>query len=417
MNEINERQSFLRNKKVRKIISYLIRFSQLLVLSMVPSAISVLLIFFKSSKKMWMILILLTFIVFMVGNWLSIMDCKIKLRQFKKSKLSEFYIVNIIFQLMYVSLNIALFFNSGSILYSALFTPTRAIEILRLIADHFARLSPDLSVGGFWGLCKKINTIYSVIGVNILMIAELIVCERYSEHHIKKVMEFMKKLGADEIEMEDASEDTVVMQNNQEVKFISIEETLENEDNDIEEAKKIQRQNEDDMPEGIVSEKFIKGNGEKVTFIDYTTENPDEQDPEAVSARESLKKYEGDSLWESNFYQGEDENKVPEKVKDFDVTEGDMNASSVLAGYEEDSLWESNFYQGKNQNQKPKEFVFDDDETPNVQSVIEYTVNGLWDNVSNNIGTEQVTDEDEDNNPNREYGADSLWQNVKQGKN
>ncbi len=398
-----------------KILLFIIRIVETFAASIIPSVISVIIIFLAPSERSWSVLSAFCFVVTMAVNWYFWLDFAVE-----RESVKEFYIINGIVQAIYIAASIVGYFFLGYLVYSMTFAYLRVFEIFDM---------------------KTIQSVLLTDGVTVLI---MIVCERWSRGHIDKIREVLKKNGADKIEMEDKSENVVPTKRDQVIETLSVEEMAEQVEKDEEERLEIAKKIAESEPEDLWSDDISKGHGESIERVDYSEEGTDTDEHDFVPGSEENENadYSADSLWNSEIYKGrtddgkpvadfEDEmsDAMPEEPDDGPLwseefykerdrsealeniyEEEEATAAPEDIPYDADSLWNSDFYLGNNKDDIPERMLDLDDEPDgslNEEAESAYEPDALWDELR--IGTEENAEEEEPVNPNEEYDSDSLW--------
>ena len=398
-----------------KILLFIIRIVETFAASIIPSVISVIIIFLAPSERSWSVLSAFCFVVTMAVNWYFWLDFAVE-----RESVKEFYIINGIVQAIYIAASLVGYFFLGYLVYSMTFAYLRVFEIFDM---------------------KTIQSVLLTDGVTVLI---MIVCERWSRGHIDKIREVLKKNGADKIEMEDKSENVVPTKRDKVIETLSVEEMAEQAEKDEEERLEIERKIAESEPEKLWSDDISKGHGESIERVDYSEEGTDTDENDFVPGSEENENadYSADSLWNSEIYKGRTDDGKP--VTDFEDEMSDAMPEEPYDGslwseefyrerdrsealekiyeeeegtaapednpYDADSLWNSDFYIGNNKDDIPERILDLDDEPDgslNEEAECAYEPDDLWDEIHS--GTEENAEEEEPANPNEEYDADSLW--------
>lgn len=423
-------------KALPEIFLFIIRIVETFAASIVPSILSVIVIFFSPSKNAWAVLSAFTFIVTIVVNWYFWLDFVAEQESVKK-----FYIVNGIVYAIYAAASIAGYFFLGYLVYSMSFANLRMFEVCERI---------------FEGV--HVSTLQSIIITNILTVVIMIICERLSRFHIDKIKAFFAANGADKVEM--TSEKAVLpTKSNEVVTPLSFEEMEKQIKKDEEERLEVAKMVNEKEPEQLWSENISKGRGEAIERVDYTKEGTDldETDFNPVKEYNDNTDYDSDSLWNKDIYRGRTADGKP--ITDFEYEENEVmpqeddepiwnkdfykgkdkeqtlsNLEKMYEHEEEEykeavksevpygaeSLWEKDFYKGRNKGHIPDKVLDFDDEIekrPETETD-KYDVDSLWDNIKKGKSDpEGEPDQESPVNPNMDYDADSLWdKNMYRGR-
>ncbi|MGN0164217.1 MAG: hypothetical protein ACI4EA_11660 [Candidatus Ornithomonoglobus sp.] len=438
--------SRLRSQKVKFAIIFLIKTVETFMASIIPSVISVFMIFFNPNEKSWAVMKIVSFVVTACVNWRLWLKYAAM-----KSGPKEFYLMNGLTYLLYFASSVIGYYTLGYLVYSMTYANLRVFEIFGM------------------------KTMESILCSNGIMLLILVCCERFSNIQFKRFLEWTHKNGSDRIEMNDILTDDTPMQQDRVIESLSIEEIANNmirEEQEAIEAKRIALKM---MPDSTFDEgTMTKGRGEKVERAEVVDMDNDLTEGDFNASEAAQKEYEqnmqysGDSLWSSSIYIGRtkdgkpiteyDEEGMHEVLDqmieddaaayDTDDTgslwdEGIYQGRHVSGGinvmdpdaadttddekinYDADSLWENSFYQGRNKDSVPEKALdFDDAVSEHTMvNAINYDVDDLWDSVSQGRGknVQRLEDADEEApvegaNLSADYDTDSLWDNIYQGR-
>lgn len=421
-------------KHLPTVFLVIIRIVEMFSSSIIPSIISVMVVFMRPSDGAWDVMIIFAFILATAANWYFWMDYVAE-----RESVKEFYIVNGSILGLYIAVSIVGYYIFGDLAYSLSYANLRILE----------------------PFSEDIKTFVSVIITDVFMVAFMIVCERYSRRHIEKIKEILKKNGADKVEMADEGANVVPTKENREVELLTAEQMEEQVIRDESEYAEVQRKAAESAPEKMWNEDFTKGKGESFKRVDFSMidEDIDENDYiQSVEAENKNKDYDSDSLWNKEIYRGRtegdkpitdfsyEENEMPPQIEDTEDDEPlwseDMyrgmdrskknfeeyeseeeeyrKAAMEKLPYESDSLWEKKFYKGRNESNIPEQVMDLSDEVTMVQDEhnAAYSPDNLWDNISSRAADDAVDDnEAETANPNKDYDSESLWSsNIYQGR-
>lgn len=416
-------------KVMPKFFLFIIRLVECFAASIVPSVISVIIIFFAPSDRAWDVLSIAVFAVTLAVNWHFWMDFAIR-----RDNIKEFYIINGLVYAIYIGASIAGYYLLGYLVYSMTFANLRFCEAF------------------------EVKTLYSSFIANGITVAVMVICERCSRLRIAKLKEDAKLNAADKPEMKDESEDIQATKQNKVIIPLSAEQLEREIEKDEAERLKAAEKAKDSVPEEMWSGELSKGRGEEIVRVDYSAEGPDtdendfmpdsdkNNDNEAYGAgslwnpeiykgrtadgkpitefddeeRELPPEPEDGGLWDESLYQGRDAQNRPERLGELYSEEEKeaAEAASENIRYGSDSLWEHDFYQGKDKTAVP-ERVLDFDEAvedPGHNYSEKYESGALWESISKGRGAETEPEEPEIN-PNNDYEAESLWdKDMRQGK-
>lgn len=424
-------------KALPQIFLFIIRIVETFAASIVPSILSVIVIFFSPSEKAWSVLSIFTFIITIVVNWYFWLDFVVERESVKK-----FYIVNGTVYAIYAAVSIVGYFFLGYLVYSMSFANLRMFEVFdERIFKEF-----------------HISTLQSIIITNILTVIIMIICERWSRFHIDKIKAFFTANGADKVEM--ASEEEVLpTKSNKVVTPLSVEEMEKQIKRDEEERLEIAKKINEKVPDELWNENISKGRGGVIERVDYTKEGTDldETDFDPMKEHNENIGYDSDSLWNSEIYIGRtadgkpitdfdyEDNEDPPQEEDEPIWSKDFykgkNKEQTIKYLEKiyeqeedeykaavqseipygaESLWESDFYKGRNKDHIPDKVLdFDDEvEKPPETETDRYDTDSLWDNITKgNVDPEDTIDQETTINPNIDYDVDSLWdKNMYRGR-
>ena len=398
------------------LLLFIIRIVEVFAASIVPSVLSVIVIFLAPSERSWSVLSVFCFIKTTAVNWYFWLDFAVE-----RESVKQFYIINGIVQAIYIAASIVGYFFLGYLVYSMTFANLRIFEVFEM---------------------KTIHSVLITDGISVLV---MIACERWSRAHIDKIREVLKKNGADKVEMEDKSESIVPTKQDRAIETLSVEEMAEEIVRDEEERLEAAREAAESEPEELWNDDISKGHGETIVRVDYSEEGTDTDENDFVPGAEvnENEDYEADSLWNSEIYEGRTEGGKP--VTDFEdelnelppepaedeplwdeafyrqrgnaeeleriYAEEEATAAPEEVPYDADSLWNSDFYRGTDKNDIPERVLDLSDEPediPEDSSEDGYAPDALWDNVGRAIG-DDMPENEEPINPNMDYDTDSLW--------
>lgn len=414
------------SKRKEYIMLFAIRLMETIAVSLIPSVIGIIVVFFHPVSRAMRIMNFASFIAFAVLNiffWMRYAK--------QRSNRVEFYLMNGIVYIIYVVISVLLFNNLGNLAYSVIFSNLRGFEGFRL--------------------STKTSLIVSHTVIVCLMIACEIISRRYYEAKLKKLAEN----GADEIEM-DMWGDKGPIKQNRDVEFLSVDEVYDEMENEkIREAQKIADIMESD-DEPVWSTDMYKGRGEAISYSEPQNIDNDIQDGDYVFGSD-----EGELLWNKEIYKGkppiesyDDESEdyfnlalqddgEDEPLWDTAMSKGKGEGISDSATDEIDEetyydvvskdsedikgIWDLKMYQGRRQKRIKKKDVIrimesDEVEQSELISQIEdYDIDNLWSTEfeKNKKKSESNSSEEFQNkvgNAFENYDSDNLWDSVKQGK-
>lgn len=419
-------------KYLPMVFLVIIRVVEMFSSSIIPSIISVMVVFVRPSDQAWDVMILFAFILSTLAYIYFWMDYAAE-----RESVKEFYIVNGSILGVYIAVSILGYYIFGDLVYSLSYANLRVLEFF----------------------FKDIKTFYSIIATDVFMILLMIVCERYSRHNIEKIKTIFRKNATDKVEMEDTGANVVPTKENREVEILTVEQMEEQIISDENEYADIRRKAAESVPENMWNDDFTKGKGESFERIDYSSVDSDldEHDYHPDSEFENKNKdYSSDALWNKEIYRGRTEGDKPitdfgdedDKPAEINVDDNfddeplwskDMyrgndkervnfnydneedeyrNAANENIPYESGSLWDNQFYKGRDQQNKPERVIDLSDEVTMEQETDNegYSSDRLWDNIRQGDGL--INETDEEINPNQDYDSDSLWsRDIYQGRN
>lgn len=421
-------------KHLPTVFLVLIRIVEMFSSSIIPSIISVMVVFMRPSDGAWDVMIIFAFILATAANWYFWMDYVAE-----RESVKEFYVVNGSILGLYIAVSIVGYYIFGDLAYSLSYANLRILE----------------------PFSEDIKTFVSVIITDVFMVAFMIVCERYSRRHIEKIKEIFKKNAADKVEMADESVNVVPTKENKEVELLTAEQMEEQVIRDESEYAEVLRKAAESAPEKMWNEDFTKGKGESFERVDFSMidEDIDENDYiKSVEEENKNKDYGSDSLWNKEIYRGRtegdkpitdfsyEENEIPPQAEDTAEEESlwseDMyrgadsskknfedyeseeeeyrKAAMEKLPYETDSLWEKKFYKGRSESNIPERVLdLSDEVTMESEKHNEsYSADNLWDNINRQSDQyDELNEENNTANPNDDYDSDSLWSsNIYQGR-
>ena len=390
---------------------YLIRTVETFAASVVPSAVSVFIIFLAPNERSWMVLSIFSFVLTAAANWYFWLDFVVM-----RGSVKEFYLVNGTAQALYIGASIGGYYFLGYLVYSMAFAGLRSLEEFGM------------------------STFESVITINAVYVVLMIVCERWARRHTEKIREILKKNNsADKVEMEDKSKELVPTLQNKKVKMLSVEEMAVQVQKDEQERIDAAREAAESEPEQLWNDNISKGHGEEIQRVDYSAAGSDIDEHDHVTANEN-EAYGADSLWNKEIYNGKepitdygDENDAPIRTDDTEdeplwdksfyesrgkaaeldelYAEEEATPAPEEIGYDADSLWNSDFYRGTDKSDIPEK-VLDLSDEPEKPDEPEDGDERLWGDIYRGADETPVVETDEEEasiNPNEDYGADSLW--------
>lgn len=434
--------SKLRNSKAKFAIIFLIKTVETFAASVVPSVISVMIILFNPNEKSWAVMKFVSFVVTAYVNWRFWLKYAAM-----KSGPKEFYLMNGLTYLLYFASSVIGYYTLGYFVYSMTYANLRVFEmfgmktlqsvlcsngIMVLILVCCERFS-HIRFNQFLEWISK-NGSDTIEMEDILTddtpmqqdkVIESLSIEEIAENMVHEENEAIeaKKRALEMMPEGVFDEENMTKGHGEKVEYT---ETV-NLDNDLTEgdfnpASVAQQEYEENMQysgDSLWSSHIYAGrtaDGKPIT--EYDEEDMREafrQMPESDDTAD-----DNGSLWDEGIYQGRRAGAGINIPNPDDDTADDRKIN-----YDADALWESNFYQGRNQDSIPKKTLdFDDNvfEIP-AANANDYASDDLWDSVSQGKGKkvrrlEAEEEEDVTTNANMsaDYDADSLWDNVYQGR-
>lgn len=347
-----------RTKRFIWTMSFCIKLAQVVLLGLIPSALSVLLLFINPNERVWAVASGLAYIIFLGGNCFFCYDFMIK-----KRDILQYYVINAVVFFLYACVAWFLPNHSSAMEYSWFFSNMRFFESLTVFIPRL-----------------MIKTRYSILISNALMMAGVVITERLSHIKIKKMIieeEASKPLEA-ETDENVVIDDSAPTQNAEEIRILSIEEMEKEMQQDAFESKnviesKMQGEKNADILDGG---EMTQGRGKKVERIDYSKLSQEELLTDTVKQEDSsLDAYDSDSLWnidlkndmadftdtaeETENNQMPEEENEPEDLWNPEALKGrgrlkksqlkeeaaEFNISSDNDNYDSSSLWSEDFYQ------------------------------------------------------------------------
>lgn len=262
-------------------MSFCVRMSQTALLSVIPSILSIILLFFNTNVKAWSVASGLAYMILLGGSCFFLHNYMVKRRN-----VIEYYIINTTVFIIYFISSWTMLNFATAMEYSWFFANMRFFESLTAFI-------PSLTI----------KTKYSVIISNSLMFIAMIVMEKLSHIKIKKILAEIEenKLPEAEINENLVINDAAPTQNDEEIKILSIEEMERQIEQDAIESKEIieskfQGEKNSDVLDGS---EMTQGKGKKVERIDYSKLSEDELLIDAVkSESNNFENYDSDSLWD-----------------------------------------------------------------------------------------------------------------------
>lgn len=383
----------MRNKKLNNVM-FLVVLVQTFSASAIPSIIGMILVYFNAIAIVWGIARILAFILATAASWFLWMRFRVRY-----DNTTKFYLYCGTAYLIYAAVSITGIYWMGYVVYSLIFANLRLFE------------------------SQYINTLQSIIIVNIFMCIVMVVCERFSARHVRIIRDVMRVNGADAIEMEEKKTEGPT-QNNKKVEALSDEQLEALELQDQQEAIETMRKLSETLPEKVIDSNMTKGKGEEVEFAEFLDIDNDITEGD-FGSKNYYENYSDSDLWNADAYQGRDIENKPDKIMDFS-DEITMNVENASADYDADSLW-SNVRKGRGYEaverlDVPEEFNEDNFVGNDAE---DYDPGNLWGNVQKGRGYEKVErlditqeflEEPERESTSAAYDSDNLWNDVQKGR-
>lgn len=349
-----------------------IRLAEVLMSSLIPSIIGLIMVFITPKARVMQTMETISMLAFCVAN------CFFWTKYVKhRPKRVEFYVMNGIVFLIYAGLSVLAFLSADAYLYSILFSNMRGLELF------------------------GVTTTYSLINAHILLLLLMVITETVAHFVFKHKAIVAAENGAEKAEIK--SEKVIPEQNNEKVKFLTVDEVNLELEREIEEATELILHQTEDVSEKNWDSAMVQGeDGEIMENIPDDPEN-DIDDSDYVSeayAREEMsvtQNYDVDSLWNSDIYEGR------EKASEYDE---EVYMPEMFITDEDDSLWDKEMYRGRHatveydytpEEETEWQFVDYDDEEP------------LFNIDYDDESEEYMANSFED------YDSDSLWGDFTQG--
>lgn len=394
--------SIFRNPKVKFFIVFLIKTVETFAASIIPSIISVLIIFLNPNERAWSVMKVVSFVATASVNW--VLWAKYAAM---KSGPKDFYLMNGLTYLLYCISSIAGFYCLGYLVYSMTYANLRVFEMFGL------------------------KTFHSILVANGVMFLILICCERFSDFRFKNFLEWLRNNGNDKVEMDDNEDSNVIVQNNREVETLSLEEISRNMILEAKEAIEAKKQAIEQMPDSVWDESgFVKGRGEKVEHVEFydidrdITEGDFNASADAQHEFEENMNYSSDSLWGTHIYgdgqpitdYSDEENQFEELMRNLSESENEDDSDNA-------SLWDKNIYKGRGE--KVNYVDLDENDATDDQK-IDYDSDALWESDfyqgRNNKSVPEKIDDFDDSQDSYlpenaiDFDSDNLWTGMYQGK-
>lgn len=347
-----------RTKRFIWTMSFCVKIAQVVLLGIIPSALSVLLLFLNPNERVWSVSSGLAYLIFLGGNCFFCYDFMIK-----KRDILQYYVVNAVVFLLYAYASWILPKHSTAMEYSWFFANMRFFESLTVFI-------PSLII----------KTRYSILLSNTFMWAGVIITERLSHIKIRKMLKELEESKPMEAELNEniVIDDSAPTQNDEEIRILSIEEMEKEMNQDAFESRnvienKMHGEKNSDILDGG---EMTQGRGRKVERIDYSQLSQDELLMDTLKKEDSsLDDYDSDSLWNIDFKNdrddsteqiteiednqaSEDESESEElwspealkgrgrlKKSQLKEEDADFNISSDNDNYDSSALWSEDFYQ------------------------------------------------------------------------
>ena len=309
---------------------FAIRLIETLAAGFAPSVIGIIMLLFDTKPQVLTFFSWLSFIIFSVMNWFFWMRYAKR-----RTKRTEFYIINGASYLLYVLLSVISFKFTDPLMYTIVFSNLRALEIF----------AP--------------STFLSLVYSHVFLVVLMVVCNFFSRSYYTRLMKKLAENGADPIEM-DVWGKITPKHKNKDIKLLSVDEMDAEMEREKVEAARVYEAASRDIPESVWDAKLIKGKGEYVDKV--IPENPDhdidEGDYDYEKEREynPNEDYDADSLWNTEIYKGRTDGDVPIRNYTEDDYKPDAENNDNLNM--PDSLWNTDMHQGRG---KSISFTSEDD--------------------------------------------------------
>lgn len=344
-------------KRYMITMAFCVRIAQTVLLGVIPSVMSVILLYMNPNARVWSVSSGLAFFIFLVGTFYFCYKFIMT-----RMNILEYYIVNITVWLLYAFLSVFLLnFASDAMEYSWLFADMRFFESLNAFI-------PSLII----------KTKNSVMITNGCLLVAIVAAERIASIKIKQILREAEQnaMISDEVANEEfIEEETVPVQNNEQIKIMSADEIEKTMMKDAMESREViegmmhGEKNNDVLDGGDITQ----GKGRKVERIDYSALSDEEIMIDAIKRDDDyMNDYDSDSLWNKEIYNrksdaeeddesymflndaGEESLWNPEAIKgrsrlkksELYEEEGMMNTASDNDNYDSDSLWNTEIYSG-----------------------------------------------------------------------
>lgn len=347
-------------KYFRYIMLFFIRLAEVITASCIPSTIGLIIVLFTPKDRVMQIMEFLAFFVFLGAS------CTFWIRYVKhRPKKSEFYILNGLSYLIYVSLSVTAYLLSDVYLYSIFFSDLRIFEVF------------------------GVSTLNSLIYTHIMLIFAMIVSETLAHIHYERKRKLAIENGADEVEID--SVEVTPKKDNRKVELLSVDEVNKELEREIREAEEMLRRERNTANKSDIK----KGDGTAVTETVPADPENDIDDDDYVSeayARKEMKvteNYSTEKLWNAEIYNG--------CGPKYDYDDEDYT-KEVFGGTDNGSIWNTDIYKG---NGELPDYGEDFDE--------DFGYNCLTLDYEKELATYTPNDLDD-------YDSDNLWGSIKQGR-
>lgn len=350
------------DKKSKNLMLFLIRLAEVLTASIIPSTIGLIIVLITPKTRIMQVMECISFMAFFIVSCIF----WFKYVKYRRSRV-EFYIMHSAVYALYAGLSVIVYSLSDVYLYSIFFSDLRGFEIF-----------------GY-------KTIQSMAITHLIMVLCMIVCEILAHIYYKYKD---KKAAENSIEKPEIESIAVTpKQDNQEVKFLSVDELNIEIDREMQEAADIIRSEYENVSDKNWNYDMVQGkNGRIVEVVPEDPEN-DIDDADFVSeayAREEMKvteNYSEESLWNEDIYKGEN------PTYDYDREEYTKEEFSKA---DENSMWDEEMHKG---NGESIQYSEDDDSD-------DMTFFEIYNNELNKYTKNDLDD----------YDPDNLWGEIKQGR-
>lgn len=347
---------------IKNIMLFFIRLAEILTSSFIPSAIGLMILLFTPKTRVMQIMECVSFTAFFVTScvfWTKYVRHRPNRR--------EFYIMNGLAYLVYISLSVTIYMLSDVYLYSIFFSDMRMLEV-------FGQ-----------------TTLNSLIFTHIVLVAAMILTENIAHRYYCIKAEIATENGADTVEIDYVP--VTPSKDNREVEIMSVDEVNAELEREISEARLMLETEKKNCSDKNWNDDMVKGEGEKI--IESMPEDPendiDDEDfvSEAYARREMsvTENYSEDMLWNNDIYKG---------AAPIDCYDDEEYTKEVFGGTEDGSMWDSQICKGRGE---ALEYC-DDYDDENTVFIVDY---------EQELNTYTPNDLEA-------YDTDNLWGEIKKGR-